>query len=49
MSPERLFEEDISLNADSWSVGIISYEMLCGQFPFGIKEGMSPGRTLSLI
>lgn len=48
MSPEILDEES-SFNTDIWSFGVTIYEMICGQFPFGIKEDMPPGKIIDLI
>lgn len=48
MSPELLSEES-QFNTDIWSFGITFYEMLCGQFPFGIGVAMPPGKVIDLI
>lgn len=33
-SPEQLLGQDLRLNADLWSAGVIAYEMLIGNIPF---------------
>jgi len=50
MSPEMLYRESgASFNTDIWSFGVTFYEMLCGQFPFGITEKTPPGKVMDLI
>lgn len=48
MSPEALCEKS-TFNTDIWSVGIAFYEILCGQFPFGIDKETPPGMVMKLI
>jgi serine/threonine-protein kinase len=49
MSPEILLEGRALFNADLWSFGITFYEMLCGEFPFGINEKIPEGKIMDLI
>ena len=50
MSPEILYEDKGALaNTDLWSFGIMLYEMLCEDFPFGINKDMPPGKVMDLI
>lgn len=50
MSPEMLYRETgTGFNTDIWSFGIMLYEMLCGQFPFGITDKTPPGKVMDLI
>lgn len=39
MSPEVAFNEFYSFDADLWSLGVLIYELLTGETPFGIIEG----------
>jgi len=34
MSPERCLGEEYSLASDTWSVGMVIYELACGRYPF---------------
>lgn len=44
ISPELLnFNSACGFNTDLWSFGITFYEMLCGQFPFGIESQTPEG------
>jgi serine/threonine protein kinase len=43
------FGASYTYNADIWSVGIMFYEMLCCQFPFGMTCAMSMGVITDLI
>lgn len=38
MAPEMVSARGHSASADIWALGILIYEMLCGQTPFAIKE-----------
>merc|ERR1719235_2843028 len=35
MSPERVLGEDYSFAADIWSLGLVSYELASGVYPYG--------------
>ena len=48
MSPELLYEKS-DFNTDIWSFGVTFYEMLCGQFPFGMRKETPPGAIMDLI
>jgi serine/threonine protein kinase len=39
MSPEVVFEQGHDMKVDSWSLGILLYEMLHGKTPF-LADGM---------
>lgn len=38
ISPERLCGEDYSFQSDSWSVGVLTYELASGSYPFDIQS-----------
>lgn len=35
MSPERVLGENYSFEADIWSLGLVTYELACGEYPYG--------------
>jgi len=52
MSPEILFgrpDTPYSYSTDLWSIGVTLYEVMCGRYPFGITETLSPGVVMNLI
>jgi len=34
MSPERLMNKPYTANSDIWAVGLILYELVCGEYLF---------------
>lgn len=52
MSPEILFghsDSPYSYSTDIWSVGITVYEMMYGQYPFGLHHQLSYGVAMNLV
>ena len=39
MSPEMIKREPYNVESDIWSLGTITYELLCGKYPFDAKDG----------
>lgn len=37
LSPELLSSEKYDRSVDLWAIGVMTYEMLTGEMPFGIK------------
>ena len=37
-SPEMIGQSIFRLNDDVWSLGIMSFELLCGYFPFEVAD-----------
>ena len=35
MAPEIITGKGYSFHVDLWSLGVITYELLCGKLPFG--------------
>lgn len=35
MAPEMISSKGYTLNVDLWAVGVILYELMCGEVPFG--------------
>ncbi len=49
MPPELLYGKSATYNVDFWSLGVTFYELLSGEFPFGIKPNMPPGKVMNAI
>jgi serine/threonine protein kinase len=49
MPPELLLGKPATFNVDIWSLGVTLYEMVTGEFPFGINLKMPPGKIMVLI
>ncbi len=49
MPPELLLGKPATFNVDIWSLGVTLYEMVTGEFPFGINIRMPPGKIMVLI
>mmetsp|Transcript_75499 Transcript_75499/g.208324 ORF Transcript_75499/g.208324 Transcript_75499/m.208324 type:complete len:171 (+) Transcript_75499:278-790(+) len=49
MSPEMLRKDPYGTKTDVWSLGVIAYVLLCGQFPYQPQQRTSQGMKQAIL